>query len=219
MAKKTTVDPKADDLDVRKQPWVQNQGKKKAPTKNGAGTTPAPVVAAPPKSKYAGVKPASMTDEEYEATLAKFNPPPAKAEKAPAKEKAPKAERPADTFRVKDWAAGEKVDPRKARGVARAHEDVLKPMWVDGLKHTFKLSDKAKVEKILHDGLAAEGKVSTPKKTKAPKIPPGAVFTGKAKTNKPPEPPPVVSAKETARKEAVKAVKGRKRMIKKIPAK
>jgi len=60
---------------------------------------------------------------------------PAAAKKPVAAKKAKPTERPADTFRIVDWARKHKNDPRDARRVALAHADELKKIEVG--KHTF----------------------------------------------------------------------------------
>lgn len=231
MAKKTATPPKAaakqDDMDddVRNQPWVKNRNNKSAATPAAA---PAPAPAAP-KSKYAGIKPASMTDEEYEATLAKLNPPQKTEATSEAKEakraakaaKTAKAEQPADTFKLSPWADEAKIGAKQARVVARANKKLLEPLYVGGQKYLFKNSDKAKVEKIIRDGLAAlsgKKKVKTSKKAPAPKIPPPSetIFSGDAKKTKSAAPAPHKSAKEVARAEGKKAVRDLKKQGKKV---
>lgn len=220
MAKKTKNSPPAaeDDLNI---PTFLKRDKNELRGEDKEVVAPAP--AAPePKSKYGALKkPQSMSDEEYERRTAEFEKP--EQTKPERTKKTAKAERPSDTFRIADWANDNDLDPRKVRMVARANEKTLKPLWANGLKHTFKNSDKAKVEKTIHDGFAA-AETKTVKKPKAAKtkIPPPSetVWAGKAKVTRPKPIEPVVSAKEKARAEGKKAVRvvGKKN-IKKIPTK
>jgi len=75
---------------------------------------------------------------------------PAVAKKAAKKRKA-KPERPANTFRIVDWARKNKIDPRDARRVARAHADELKKLAVD--KYTYPNKVEAKVTEIINGAL------------------------------------------------------------------
>jgi len=104
-------------------------------------------------------------------------PPPPKVTKAPVKAKpaakttppkvAKVALQPKGTFKLAAWAKGEKLDPRNVRKVARTIKGELSKLYVNKMKYVFKDSDKAKVAKMINDGLAAEK--PAPKSKKAAK--------------------------------------------------
>lgn len=168
-------------------------------------------------------KPMSMTDEEFEETKKRFGvdqPKEPKEPKAPKKERVKRAEAPANTFALKDWARSQNLDPRHVRRVARAIKGELSKLYVNGLKYVFNDSDKTTVAKLIHDGFANETKktitVKKPKKTPAipPAGPDGAIWSGKAKKAKATPAPKSVDPKGDARKAAKKATREFKGAVK-----
>lgn len=159
-------------------------------------------------------KPKGMSNEEYDAHLSRERQAKAAAqEKRAAKEVKPKKEQPKDAFALRDWARKNNLDPRHVRAAARANKDKLKSLEV--AKHTFPNKIEEQVAKIIRDALkskppAGKKKSDVPElskhfpiggKSEEKKIPPGAVFTGKAKKAKKPEPAPVVGKKAKDRAE------------------
>ena len=64
-----------------------------------------------------------------------------------------KAEVDPNSFTIRDWAADNKVDPRKARAHARKHRAELEKL--EASKHTFPKSNRSKVEAIMKAMLTA----------------------------------------------------------------
>lgn len=64
-----------------------------------------------------------------------------------------KVEKDPNAFTVRDWAADNKVDPRKARAHARKHRPEL--VKLEASKHTFPNTNRAKVDAIMKAMLTA----------------------------------------------------------------
>lgn len=131
--------------------------------------------------------------------------------KKPAKKELPKG-----AFTLRGLAAEEKISPKDARRVARANKDVLKPLEVGG-KYVYDAKSRAKVLEVIKTGIAEGTKKKAMKTPKVSKkkvvIPPGGVFTGKAKVTRSKVPAPTQKSKKADdRKIVADEVKGRKKI-------